>query len=77
MSYFNRNMLRKSEQKLMADNKGLILVNAELVNKSKQAPHGSPPARQEKIATSISIYLLAFALHVNNNIPYPVQQEIR
>lgn len=39
-----------SEHKLMAENKSAFLVSAELVNKSKEAPIGTAPARRQKMS---------------------------
>lgn len=61
----------------MAENKSLILLNAELVTQSKQAPYGTPLARNEKIAASVPIPLLDLAVQVHNNVPSWVEQEFR
>lgn len=47
--------LRQSEHNLMAKNNHLVLGHSELLNKSEQASHSSPPVRPEKIATSVPI----------------------
>lgn len=54
--------LQPSKHKFMAEKKSLNLINAELVNKSKQASHGTPPARHKKIATSLPRHLFRRAV---------------
>lgn len=57
--------LKQSEQKLMEGIKSLILVCAEVLNKSKQSTPDTPPARQEMFATAVSRHLLG--LQVQND----------
>lgn len=60
--------LQQSAQKLITENKSLIVINTELVNQSKHAPYGIPLDRNEKIATSLPRPLLGLAVEVNNNV---------
>lgn len=60
----------------MTENKSLILVRVELVNISKQAPHGNPPARHEKISTSLLIHVFGLSVQVDSNVPSWVKQEV-
>lgn len=46
--------LQDSQQKLIAENKLLTVLNAELLSKSKRAPPGALLRRQEKLANSIT-----------------------
>lgn len=57
----NINGLQKSEHYMMAENMS-ILVNAELENKLKQAPHCTSLVRREKIANSVPIYILGISV---------------
>lgn len=53
----------------MMENISLILDSAKLANKSEKAVHGTPPAKQEKIATLLPRYLVGLKIKVNNNVP--------
>lgn len=73
---FTVTCLQKPEHVLKAENKTLILVTADLPNKSKQAPHGSLPARRKKIVLSVPINLLGLAVQVDINVTTRVEREI-
>lgn len=67
--------LQESEHQSMEENKSFILVQAELVNKSRQAPHFTRPDRREKVATSVPIHFLGLAVHVDDIVPYLGERE--
>lgn len=60
--------LQQCKNKVMAENKSIILVNVELVNKPKQALHGTLPARHERIATAVPVHLFRFAIRIDTNL---------
>lgn len=60
----------------MAGIKILILVNAEVMEILKEAPHDTLPAKHEKIAASVPVHLLGLEVQVDNNIPSLVKQEV-
>lgn len=60
----------------MAGNKSLIMIYVELMNTSNQEPHGNPPARYEKIATSVPVHLIGLAVQVDNKVAYWDEREL-
>lgn len=62
--------LQKSEPELL-DRRGQNpnVFNSELLRKLKQTPHGSPLARQQKMATFLHRHILRLSIEVDTNIP--------
>lgn len=68
--------LQQTEHRLVAENKNLTPVEAELVSISKRAPCGTPPGIHERIITSVSTCPLGLAVPVDNNIPTRVERKV-
>lgn len=68
--------LQKSKQKLMAGNKTLTMLNAELRRKSKQASALTAPPRQCKVVKFLLRSLLGPILEVDTNTPSWVEREV-
>lgn len=60
----------------MAENKSSILVDLELVKKSKEASHDTSPAKYDKIATSVPLHILVLVVQFNNSIPSKFEQKV-
>lgn len=55
----------------------IILVNAELMKKSTQAPGVTPLEGKERICTLVSRHVFHLTDEVDNNIPFSVSKEER
>lgn len=61
--------LQKAQEKLKAENKSLILVNAEHVKKAKKVPVRSSKSSHEKVTDSIPKHLLGLSTELESEIP--------
>lgn len=68
--------LQQSKHKLMVEEKSFVLDNAEPMNKSKHAPHGIQPVRQEKIAISITRNILGHAIEEDIKVSCSVKRNV-
>lgn len=60
----------------MAENKSLILVDGELVKKSRQTPHRTSPDSLVMISTSPPKHLLDLAVEVDKRLPSWFAREV-
>lgn len=66
----------EGQWRLRDEHRSLILVNTELVNKSKNDFVGSTTSRDEKIASSISSPLLRLSMKLEGSVPsYPEKED--